>query len=83
MLMIDFFFSSGSSGKVDELMPSDKLVPILMRHGQRKLLASALVSKLVPLDTWLKSCVNGSSEKPALDPKVIHYVKHSCRPPKM
>ena len=62
----------------EELLPSSKLVPILMKHKTRKTLAAALVTELVDVETRLCSNVRGKSKKDPLDPRIISYVKRKC-----
>ena len=47
-----------------------------MKHKSRRSLASGLIQELVDLETWFKSCVNGSNDKLPLNPRIIKFVKH-------
>jgi len=59
-----------------ELVPPNKLIPIIMKHSSPTLLANGLVKEFVDKDTWFKSYVNGSSDKTELDPKCKIFSVH-------
>ena len=55
-------------------MPTNILVPILMKYKTRRSLAAALVTELVDIETKIRSNVKGRSKKDQLD----SYVKRKC-----
>ena len=66
---------TNAENSTEELIPSGVLVPILMRHKTRTSLAAALVTKLVDVETRIRSNVRGRCKKDQLDTNIISFVK--------